>query len=165
MNLTSTIRQTCVLALAVMLWAGCDEKKQPANPPPTAPPPPDVTPKAGGSEGAIGGATASKSGGGGIASTAPSTTKTPDPAVAPVASSKEAEQSKQSQDLIAGAIQAIKENRLDDAKASLDKVEGMKSSLPKTTQEQLKTVRANLDNVRKLQSPDVADAAIDPENK
>ena len=182
MKQSSMIRQTCVLALAGMLWAGCDDKKQPANPPPaspppTAPPPPDVTPKAGATGGAVGNATADKTGGGGLAATGPSTTQTPDPkstaskdksadpAIAPVASAKQAEQSKQAQDLIAGAIQAIKENRLEDAQASLDKVDGMKSSLPKATQEQVKTVRGNLDNVRKLQSPDLAGAASDPDNK
>src|SRR5262245_11364749 len=112
-NVMTGICGTCVLVAGAILWLGCDEKKQPPKQP--TPPAPDVTPKAGG--GAVGGVTGGGGGGGSAnTTTAPSTTQTPDPkaaagpAVAPLPPSKEAEQSRQAEELITKARQAITDN-------------------------------------------------------
>src|SRR5688572_25511656 len=156
MNAINKTIRVAMLAVAVALAGlgagGCEKKEQPkpATPTPTPPPPP-VTPKAGGSPTAQG-------------ATRPATapvalTKTPEqldlPDVVPPKDSSSAEQSKQAQDLVAGAIVAIKEKRLEEAKSALDKVDAMGDAVQRTTREQAKTVRANLEAVARLQQTDL----------
>ena len=65
------------------------------------------------------------------------------------------EQAKQAQDHVLQAIVAIKENRLTEARAELDKVDALGEAVQQTTREQAKTVRGNLDSITKLQKTDL----------
>jgi hypothetical protein len=164
----------CVLMLAGILSVGCDDKKEPAKPAVPTPPTPDVTPKASNSAGSSG--AGEKTGGGAIATTAPSTTQTPDPSkatakakveeptIAPVPSTQQATQTKKAQELLSKASAALSDNRLDDAQSALDQADAMKSSLAKAQQDELTKLRANLEKTRKLQQ-NVTPPASDPDNK
>ncbi len=141
--MNSITKIACGVALGSVVLLGCDDRK-PAKPAASPPTTQNVSAKAGS-----------------VATTLPTTapaiptTQTPEPLVVKPPASKDVEQAKQAQDLLGQAIQAIKDTRLEDAKAALDKVEPMKSSLPETAQEQLKTVRGNLEKVEKLQKPEL----------
>src|SRR5688572_8877515 len=118
------------IVMGLLAVGACDKKDEPSKSPVPTPPPTPVTPKAA------------------SAVTKPSVADriASDAAKAPAPLDKSAEQSKQGQDLVAKAIQSIKDNRLADARQSLDKAEAIKEALPQTTREQLKTVRENLDS-------------------
>ena len=157
MNTTNrTFGLALLMSAALAIGAACEKKEDP-KPGAPKPPTPDVTPKAGGS-GAAGGSAAA-----GSPATRPTTapvsiTRTPDDldtALVPPKDSASAERSKEAQDLVARAIVAIKENRLDEARTSLDKVDAMGDAVQKTTREQAKTVRANLESVARLQKTDL----------
>jgi hypothetical protein len=173
-------RSAVALAIGALLVSGaaCDRgggSGQPANPPaaPTAPPKPptpDVTPKAGPS----GVDVSSSSGSGGDANgsavaKAPATvpTQATQPSAAPAAATaamESAKRTKEAQDLVTRAMQAVKDNHLDVAKTSLDKVDAMGDTIPVTIREQATTVRHSLGNAQKLQKgPDLPD--VDKENK
>jgi hypothetical protein len=163
---------TLLLSAVLAVGGACEKTDDPKPADVPRPPAPDVTPKAGGGGGSSGGgSTVSKSpttGPSAPATTAPiSVTKTPgdlDASLVPPRDQAAAARSKEAQDLVAGAIVAINENRLDEARTSLDKVDAMGDVVPKTTREQAKTVRANLDNVARLQKTDLP-LPTDGENK
>jgi hypothetical protein len=77
----------------------------------------------------------------------PSTQPSPPDVNAPLVTSTEsARRSKEAQDLVSKAMQALKDKKFDEARAALDKVDAMGSDIPKTTRENATTVRKSLDN-------------------
>lgn len=165
--------ESAVLAglLALGVLAGC-EKKEPAKPTVPKPPAPDVTPKAtsAAAASASNSAAAGTTGGASITSTTPTTrptaqvsagsatTKPSAPTIdAPlVTSSESAKRSKEAQTLIEKAMQALKDNRFDDCKAALDKVDAMGKDVAPETRELVTTTREALKKAQKLQTaPDL----------
>ncbi len=177
----SRMKMVIGLALATGLAAGC-EKKEPEKSPVPKPPAPDVTPTAGArasGQAVLAGETgpASPAAVESAAATASAVTNTPvvaPPATAAVVKAapeivagepaQSGDNTKQAQDLIAKAIESLKNNKPDEARASIEKVEAMKDPLPKTIYEQLKTVRASLDNVEKIRKTELP-ALTEGENK
>jgi hypothetical protein len=165
--------RSAVLAAALVTGGltGCDKKSEPAKTNVPKPPAPDVTPKA------TAGSAASSSGaaGAGVSvksspTTAPTaqaaspTTKPSAPAIdAPLVTSTEsAKHSKEAQDLLSKAMQALKDNKFDDCKTALDKVDAMGTDVPKATREQATTVRKSLDAAQKLQKAPELPASDEP---
>ena len=173
MKLTMTakaLRVTCggvvIAAVTLGVGIGCEKKGEPAKTNVPKPPAPDVTPKA-----MSGGATGSTANGGLAGGPTSAKPTTPAPATQPsaaatnaaaddtaplITSTDTAKKSKEAQDLIAKAMQSLKDNKFDDAKASLDKVDAMGDAVSATTREQSKTVRESLNKAQQLQkAPEV----------
>jgi hypothetical protein len=162
-------RVTCgSLAITAMMLAagvGCEKKTEPAKTNVPKPPAPDVTPKA--MSGGVGGGgapsvTTTPGGTHSVATTLPVATQ-PTVAAGPkptfgtdggaplITSTDSAKKSRQAQDLIAKAMQSLKDNKFDACKADLDKVDAMGDAIPKATREQSKTVRESLNKAEQLQ--------------
>src|SRR5687767_1645781 len=152
----NTMRIVCRMLLAGSLavggagTVGCDDKKEPEKQPAPKPPPTDVTPKA----------TAN------AATTKPTTVPTTRPSEVAILPSREgsAQRTREAQDLLMRAMQSINENKLDDARASLDKVDAMRESIPPAVRESATTVRGALAKAENLQRADLTSPA-DSENK
>lgn len=150
-----------LLASASLMLTACGKKDQPKPASTPKPPTPDVTPKAGttGAKPGVGSGSAALKTPASAPTSRPSIAgKQPDDLDSTLITSKgkkSADQSKAAQDLVAGAIVAIKENRLDDARTALDKVDAMGDAVQKTTREQAKTARASLESVARLQKTDL----------
>ena len=153
---------TALLAAAFVAaggLAGCDKKSEPAKTNVPKPPAPDVTPKAtaGAASNGTGSGAGAKTTSAGAPTTQASSSSATKPSGAPivdaplVTSTETAKHSKEAQDLLGKAMQALKDSKFDECKASLDKVDAMGNDVPKATREQATTVRKSLDAAQKLQ--------------
>jgi hypothetical protein len=165
---------SAVLAAALVAGAaaGCD-KKEPTKTDVPKPPAPDVTPKATAGAASTGSATSTAGGAGGAtikSPAAPTTQAAAGSATKPaitgdaplVTSTASAKHGKEAQDLLDKAMLALKENRFDDCKAALDKVDAMGDDVPRETREITKTTRNTLNQAQKLQKAPELPAGDEP---